>query len=54
VNEFFHWDPTRLGLKVREIDQEHEVLIGMMNGPYAAHANNAGQYAQHARLALSA
>ncbi|MBX5459494.1 MAG: hemerythrin family protein [Steroidobacteraceae bacterium] len=31
MSEFFRWDPAKLSLQIPEMDDEHKVLIGMMN-----------------------
>lgn len=31
MSEFFRWDPAKLSLQIPDMDDEHKVLIGMMN-----------------------
>jgi hemerythrin-like metal-binding protein len=37
LNSFFQWDPARLGLQIREMDDGHKVLIELMNRLHTAH-----------------
>jgi len=37
MSELFEWNPATYGLKVPEMDSEHQVLIGYMNRLYELH-----------------
>lgn len=37
LSNFFQWDPVRLGLQIREMDDGHKVLIDLMNKLHTAH-----------------
>jgi hemerythrin len=41
MSNFFEWDSAKLALGVREMDLEHQTLIGMMNKLHALHQSNA-------------
>ncbi|MEJ1966225.1 MAG: bacteriohemerythrin [Gammaproteobacteria bacterium] len=41
LSSYFEWDPARLSLQIREMDDEHQVLIGMMNELHTAHGRSA-------------
>lgn len=41
MSSYFEWDPARLGLQIREMDDEHKVLIDSMNKLHAARERRA-------------
>jgi hemerythrin-like metal-binding protein len=41
MSELFEWNAATYGLKVPEMDSEHQMLIGYMNKLYALHQKNA-------------
>jgi hemerythrin-like metal-binding protein len=45
MSGYFHWDASTYGIKVPEMDREHEVLIGHMNTVHHLHQSHAGRAA---------
>ena len=41
MSSYFQWDPARLGLQIREMDDEHQVLISLMNKLHVLHESSA-------------
>lgn len=39
---FFEWDAAKLSLQIREMDDEHKVLIALMNELHELHQQKAG------------
>lgn len=37
MSSYFTWDPARLSLQIPEMDDEHKVLIGLMNDLHELH-----------------
>jgi hemerythrin len=42
MSSYFEWDANRYGLKIPAMDDEHQVLIGLMNKLHALHDAGAG------------
>lgn len=40
---FYNWDSAQLGLGIHEMDEEHQVLISLMNKLYEKEANGASK-----------
>ena len=43
MSGYFQWDASTYGIKVPEMDREHEVLIGHMNTVHGLHQSRAGR-----------
>ncbi len=46
MHEYWKWNPAEYGLNVREMDEEHHVLISSMNSLYRLHVAKAPREAQ--------
>lgn len=48
--DFFLWDAAKYGLRVKQMDAEHQTLIGHMNRLYVLHDTKSPKEEQHKEL----
>jgi len=41
LNGYFQWDPSKLSLQIQEMDDEHKLLIALMNKLHVLHGKHA-------------